>query len=157
MKFISNSPSQTKNFAKKIAKILVSKKKNFPKILALKGNLGAGKTTFLKGLAKALGIRERIISPTFILMRKHSFFDKKSKSKNYFYHFDCYRIQKPKEILDLGFKEIISNSKNIVAIEWAEKIKKILPKKVFWIEFKILGEKKREILVKLYKNARKNC
>jgi tRNA threonylcarbamoyladenosine biosynthesis protein TsaE len=147
MKFISNSPSQTKNFAKKIAKILISRK-NTSKILALKGNLGAGKTTFLKGFAKSLGIKEKIISPTFIIMRKHAFLNKKSKSKNYFYHFDCYRIQKQKEILDLGFKEIISDSQNIVAIEWAEKIKKILPKETFWLEFKILGKKKREILIK---------
>jgi tRNA threonylcarbamoyladenosine biosynthesis protein TsaE len=147
MKFISNSPSQTKNFAKKIAKILISRK-NSPKILALKGNLGAGKTTFLKGFAKALGIKEKIISPTFIIMRKHTFLNKKSKSKNYFYHFDCYRIQSEKEILNLGFKEIVSDPKNIAAIEWAEKIKKFLPKKTFWLEFKILDKKKREILFK---------
>ncbi len=147
MKFLSNSPSQTKNFAKKIAKILLSKK-TFPKILALRGNLGAGKTTFLKGLAKALGIKEKIISPTFIIMRKHRFLEKKSKSKNWFYHIDCYRIENEKEILNLGFKEIISHPKNIVAIEWAEKIKKILPKKTLWIEFKILNEKKREISLK---------
>jgi len=145
MRFISNSPSQTKNFAKKIAQILISKK-NLPKILALNGNLGAGKTTFLKSFAKSLGVKEKIVSPTFVIMRKHPFLNK--KSKNYFYHFDCYRIQNQKEILDLGFKEIISDPKNIVAIEWAEKIKRILPKGILLIEFKILSKKKREILFK---------
>ena len=61
------------------------------------------------------------------------------------YHFDCYRINKAKEILDLGFEEIISNPNNIVVIEWAERVKKILPKNTLWITFKFINEDKREI------------
>ena len=62
-----------------------------------------------------------------------------------FYHIDCYRIRKPKEILDLGFKEIISNPENIVAIEWADRIKKILPKNALVLKFKFIDKLKREI------------
>ncbi|PJA02377.1 tRNA (adenosine(37)-N6)-threonylcarbamoyltransferase complex ATPase subunit type 1 TsaE, partial [bacterium (Candidatus Gribaldobacteria) CG_4_10_14_0_2_um_filter_36_18] len=64
------------------------------------------------------------------------------------YHIDCYRIKKPEEILFLGFEEIISNPKNIVAIEWAEKVNKLLPKGSIILGFKIKGEKKREIKIK---------
>ena len=62
-----------------------------------------------------------------------------------FYHIDCYRISKPKEILDLGFKEIISNPQNIVAIEWADRIKKILPKKISILKFDFINRNQREI------------
>jgi len=65
----------------------------------------------------------------------------------YFYHIDCYRIKKPKEILDLGFKEVISSPKNIVTIEWADRIKKIIPKEAIWINFKFISKNAREIML----------
>jgi tRNA threonylcarbamoyladenosine biosynthesis protein TsaE len=145
-KFQTKSEKETENLGKKIGrKILKEKPSKIAKIIALEGDLGGGKTTFLKGFAKGLGIREKILSPTFIIFRKFEI--RNSKFKN-FYHVDCYRIEKIKEILNLGFREIIKDPKNIVAIEWAEKIKKILPKKVIKIKFKILGKKRREILIK---------
>ena len=104
-------------------------------ILALKGNLGSGKTTLTQGLAKALGIKKRITSPTFVILKRF---------KN-FYHIDCYRLRKPEEILELGFREIIANPKNIVVIEWPEKIKKLLPKQTIFLRFKFISEKQREI------------
>lgn len=113
-------------------------------VIALKGNLGSGKTTFLKGLAKGLGIKEKILSPTFIIIKKFNV--KKLKFKN-FYHIDCYRIHNTREILSLGFKEIIENPYNIVAIEWAERIKKIIPKNTVWIIFEILDKNERKIKI----------
>lgn len=65
-----------------------------------------------------------------------------------FYHVDCYRIEDPQEILNLGLKDIISNSKNIVAIEWVDKIKEILPESVMTIKFEFLSEKKRKITLR---------
>jgi tRNA threonylcarbamoyladenosine biosynthesis protein TsaE len=115
--------------------------------LALEGELGGGKTTFLKGFAKGLGIKEKILSPTFILIKKFNIEHQTSNFKH-FYHIDCYRIEKPKEILNLGFNEIIRNSKNIIAIEWADKIKKILPKRVIWIDFRFRNKSEREIKIK---------
>lgn len=106
-------------------------------IIALEGNLGSGKTTFIQGFAKGLGIKEKITSPTFVILKNF---------KN-FYHIDCYRIQTPEEILSIGFKEIISNPNNIVAIEWPEKIKKILPKNIIKIKFKFIDKNTRKIII----------
>ena len=138
----SHSAKETQNLAKKLA-ISLRKRKNSKKralILALEGDLGGGKTTFLQGFAKGLGIRQKILSPTFIIMRKFQI--PKSKFQK-FYHFDCYRIQKSKEILDLGWREIISNPQNIIAVEWADRIRKILPKKTTKIKFKFIDKNTR--------------
>ena len=124
---------------------VVHKKK--AQILALEGDLGGGKTTFLQGFAKGLGVEEKILSPTFVIMRKFRIKNKKSEFKN-FYHFDCYRIKKAEEVLTLGFREIVSDSKNIVAIEWADRIKKILPKNRISLRFEFLNKKTRKITLK---------
>jgi tRNA threonylcarbamoyladenosine biosynthesis protein TsaE len=138
-KFITQSPKETERLGEKIGKrISQIRLKNQAQIIALEGDLGGGKTTFLKGLAKGMGIKEKILSPTFLLIRKFQ----------NFYHIDCYRIKKPSEILKLGFRKIVKDPQNIVAIEWAERIKGILPRKILKIKFKILGKKKREILIK---------
>lgn len=113
-------------------------------VLALNGDLGAGKTTFLQGFAQGLGIAEVVNSPTFVIMK--SFKLQASSFKN-FYHFDCYRLETPEEILELGFKEIISSPENIVAIEWPEKIAGILPERVISIHFEHAGENKRELTI----------
>jgi len=136
--YISSSPFKTRKFAEKFARQIL-KQKTLPQaiIVCLCGELGSGKTTFLQGFAKGLGIKEKILSPTFIIMRKF---------KNFF-HFDCYRIENPKEILSLGFKEIINNPSNIISIEWADRIKKILPPKKYEIKFQILGRNKRKIKI----------
>ena len=139
IKCLSKSPGQTKKLGETLAKeILKEKKQKKAFVLGLKGDLGGGKTTFLQGFARGLGIKEKITSPTFIIMKKFS----------NFYHFDCYRIRKPKELLDLGFKEIISNPQNIVAIEWAEKVRKILPKEVLILTFEFINKRTREIVLK---------
>ena len=76
---------------------------------------------------------------------------KDSRFKN-FYHIDCYRIKEPKELLGLGFKEIISNPQNIVAIEWVGRIKKILPRNILVIKFKFANKTTRKIsFLKQYK------
>ena len=115
-------------------------------VLALMGDLGSGKTTFAQMFAKALGIDEKIKSPTFIIMRKHKL--KHEAQFKYFYHFDVYRIHSEKEILNLRWEEIINNPQNIVLVEWADKIEKILPKKCVKIEFEHLRGDKREIQIK---------
>lgn len=146
--FYSYSPSQTRKIGEELAKKWrKDKMKKTSLIIALKGDLGTGKTTFLQGFAKGLVLKEKILSPTFLIMRK---FDLKPQISNfeYFYHFDCYRIKKAKEILNLGFKKIISFPQNIVAIEWAEKIKKILPKNTIWVEFKFIDKRVRKIIIK---------
>ena len=145
---LTNSPSRTRKIANILAQeILGTKLKKTALVLALEGELGAGKTTFLQGFARGLGIKEKILSPTFVIMRKFKIRKKSCDFAN-FYHIDCYRIGKAKEILDLGFREIILNPRNIVAIEWADRIKKILPKNTLALKFKFIDKLKREIVVK---------
>lgn len=103
-------------------------------ILALDGNLGAGKTTFVKGIAKGLGIKKNICSPTFVIMNQYSL---KNKAIKYLYHLDAYRLKSKKDLENIAFFDIINNPENIVVIEWANKIKKYLPKKIINIKFLI--------------------
>jgi len=144
--YLSESALQTKRigkiFAKKVFKINGLQK---AVIIGLEGDLGGGKTTFLQGFAKGLGIKEKILSPTFVIMKKFGI--SKPGFKN-FYHFDCYRIERIKDISELGFKKIVSNPQNVVAFEWADRIKKILPRDSIWIKFKFINKNKREIVIK---------
>ena len=143
MKILTKSARETQklaeNLAKKPAFVKTTAGKGKAVVLALVGNLGGGKTTFLQGFAKGLGIKEKINSPTFVIMKRF---------RN-FYHFDCYRIQKAKEILDLGWKDIINNPKNIVAVEWADRIESLLPKTRILIQFETVGKNRRRIKIGL--------
>lgn len=130
---ISNSEKETKKFAENLAKKISG-------VVALIGELGAGKTTFVQGFAKGIGIKEKIISPTFVLIKQH----KIPKPKKTLFHIDLYRLEKP-SVLELGLKDLFKDPNNLILIEWAEKIKKSLPKNTTFIEFKSLGENKREI------------
>jgi len=152
-KFVSCNTEDTGIFAKETANdILVGKigrKFNEALVLALTGDLGSGKTTFAQNFAEALEIKEKIKSPTFIIFRKSKVKNKKWIEKCFenFYHFDVYRIHNEKEILNLGWEEIVSNPKNIVLAEWADKIENILPKNCVKIIFKHLMGDKREITI----------
>ena len=143
--FLSKSPSETKKIGRDLAKKI---KKDGPKnkacVLALEGDLGGGKTTFLQGFAKGLGTEEKILSPTFVIMKRFKIPDPGFKD---FYHLDCYRPKDAGEILDLGFSEILLCPGNIVAVEWSEKIKKILPENAIRIEFRFIDDKKRKITI----------
>ena len=147
---------QTQELGESFAKeILKQGAKETAVVLALQGDLGGGKTTFLQGFAKGLNIQDKILSPTFVIYKKFNIPKNRRSSvltNKYLYHFDCYRINNPEEILELGFKEIISDSKNIVAIEWPEKIKKYLPKNTITIDFKFIDDQTREITVTLDKS-----
>ncbi len=140
MPMVSHSKSQTQklaaNLAKRLSKIRPERSRRAT-IIALQGELGSGKTTFVQGFCKALGVRHGVTSPTFIIMRHHM------AANKHIYHFDLYRIGNAKELGILGFKKIISNPESIVLIEWPEKIKKILPKNTIWINFEH-GKKENE-------------
>jgi len=113
-----------------------------PFLLALEGNLGSGKTTLLKGFARGLGIEEEITSPTFLIYKNYPLRGGRS-----FYHFDVYRVNE-EDVLSLGFREIVSQGGNIVAVEWSDRIKNILPEKRMDILFKLLSPERRELIIK---------
>ncbi|MFH1510010.1 MAG: tRNA (adenosine(37)-N6)-threonylcarbamoyltransferase complex ATPase subunit type 1 TsaE [Candidatus Nealsonbacteria bacterium] len=145
--FITKNVDQTKRAGELLAKeLLLNKSKRGSLVLSLNGYLGGGKTTFLQGFAKGLGLKEKILSPTFVILKRF----KLTKNKNYnnFYHIDCYRIQNSKEMLSLGIKEILKDPKNIVGIEWAERIKNILPKEVIILQFDVIEKDKRKLTLK---------
>ena len=115
-------------------------------VLGLRGDLGAGKTTFVQGFLEGLGSKKRALSPTFIIMRRHAL--RHEKFSNIF-HIDAYRLKKAEDIAALELKDALANPKNIILIEWADRVKKLLPKGVVWLEFRH-GKKKseRSIMIK---------
>ena len=123
-KYISKSEQGTKQFAQRFAR------KTKSKIFALTGELGAGKTIFIQGFAKGLGIKDKIISPTFVLIRQH----KIPNTGEVLYHIDLYRLENIKSLESLGLGEILTDPNNIVLIEWAEKARQLLPKDTIKID-----------------------
>ncbi len=141
----SFSSAATKRLARELVRdILTRGTARRAVVVGLDGPLGSGKTTFIQGFFGGLGLRRKALSPTFILMRKLSFRDKQLKTV---FHFDLYRIKNQREMLQFGFKEIIRNPHNIVLIEWANKLKKVLPPTTIWLEFEH-GSKENERLIK---------
>lgn len=145
MEIITKNAGETQAFGEKIGRNLISQKIK-SKIFCLYGDLGAGKTTFIQGLAKGLGIKKRITSPTFMFVKQYEMRDVPDRSHlSRFYHIDLYRIEKTEEADGLGLEEIFNEPKTIIAIEWAERIKKILPKERTDIYFQYLDNDQRKI------------
>jgi tRNA threonylcarbamoyladenosine biosynthesis protein TsaE len=142
----TKSSEETKGFAEALLKewLKINRNKSSNWLVCLEGDLGRGKTTFVQGLAKELGVKETVNSPTFLIMKKYSS-SKQANKKYTLYHFDCYRMLNYKEITDLGWEEIIEGKNNIIIIEWPEKVKKILPPKKLAIKFEFVDENTRKI------------
>ena len=144
-KITTHSPQQTQRLAQQLSSQLKG-----GEVLALVGELGAGKTEFTKGLAKAFGVKQAITSPTFVLMKVYEGKRKKEKGKRTedvrLVHIDCYRLQSPEELVDIGAAEYFGQKDTVVIIEWADRVKKILPRQVVWVKFK-LGKKGNERMI----------
>ncbi len=124
--------NDVETFAKSFAKTLRG-----GEVIALIGPLGAGKTTFTKHLGKALGIKRTITSPTFILSQdfETTLINKASGKKIVFHHLDLYRLNSPAEAALIGLEEFWGKPGTITVIEWADKIKTLLPKHTIAIHF----------------------
>lgn len=131
----SNSSDETKRIGEGIGKEIKD-----GGIVCLFGNLGSGKTTLTQGIAKGLGVEQNIVSPTFILMRRYEIGDR------FLFHIDLYRLNNIEEVKGLGIEEILEDPKNIVIIEWPEKIIDALPRRRREIRISSLSETEREIL-----------
>ena len=145
MIYHSISPKETQkiaeNLAVKITKSLVFSKPKEARVITLEGELGAGKTTFVQAFAKALGVKSKIKSPTFNILKKYQI----PNSSRFIYHIDCYRLKDHKEAVLIGIKEIFKEKGSIVLVEWPERIKKILPKKLVLIHIDHIDKEKRKI------------
>ncbi len=107
--------------------------KNNAHVLALQGDLGAGKTAFVKEIGKVLTIEETITSPTFVIMKSYPI-----KSHPFFKtltHIDAYRIESDDEMRVLGFEELLKDPTRLVCIEWPEKIERLIPEDAYPISF----------------------
>ena len=126
MKKVSKNIKETAEIAKIFLEKILKDKKNTKNatLVCLSGDLGAGKTAFTQGAAKYLGVKNKIVSPTFVIMKKYSL---KSKKHKFLFHLDAYRLKNEKELLNLGWKEIVGNKDHLVFIEWPENVRKIIP------------------------------
>ncbi len=140
-KIISRNEEETVNFGIKLAK-----KMKGGEVLAFSGNLGAGKTKLIQGLAKGLGVPGRVNSPTFNILKMYRI-NRPGKIKA-FCHIDAYRLNSGKDLTVLGIEELFGRLEVVTAIEWAEKVKEILPLKALKINIDYFSENKRKISLK---------
>jgi tRNA threonylcarbamoyladenosine biosynthesis protein TsaE len=137
MEVVTKSVEETQNFAKELAKDFKGN------IIALSGDLGAGKTAFAQGFAEGLGIKDKIISPTFVLIRQH----KIPNSKKVLYHVDLYRLEHENSIRELGLEELFVDSDAITLIEWAERAGNLIPSSATKIDIEVTDETSRKIKI----------
>ena len=154
--FTTASSKQTQKLGEILAKELKG-----GEIICLSGELGSGKTTFAQGVLKGLGAKGPYTSPTFVVMKEYkirtslqgSTFPLSAAASNYsrsnlsIYHIDAYRVG-AKDILDLGWEEIIAGKNNVVIVEWAERIKNIIPRDAIWLGFEHMKDDERKISIK---------
>lgn len=155
-KYLTNNSLETRSLGEKLAESL--KKGD---VLLLYGDLGAGKTTFVQGLAKGFNIADRILSPTFVLIRQYKIpypspllkreGDERKSSRQArtinLYHIDLYRIETHTEIESLGLEEVFRQDGSIAVIEWADRLSDFKQKKGYKIWFNYIGKDKREIII----------
>jgi len=131
--------SQTKEVAEEILQRLGAAEGG-ARVLALSGELGAGKTTLVQHIAKLLGVTLPITSPTFVVMKQYDLFE---GGFVHLYHIDAYRIESESELEPLHFGTILKEKQALIIIEWAERIKTILPGDTIWITITHNGTKRR--------------
>lgn len=139
MQYMTKTSEETKQLGRKVGESLRG-----GEVLCFYGNLGAGKTTFLTGLIPYFTGKKRILSPTFIIVRHYSAAHAAIKN---IYHIDLYRLEKSEELTHVGLNEFIHKPDTIVAIEWAERLGELLPKKRVDLRFEILENDERIITI----------
>jgi len=142
MKIISKSLKETEKIARDFVEKEFVKNRESAFVVGFYGDLGSGKTAFTQAAAKCLGVKETVTSPTFVIEKiyklDHQDFD-------HLIHIDAYRLKGGDELLHLGWEEIAKNPKNIIFIEWPERIAEILPNDIKKIQLTFVDENTREI------------
>lgn len=140
MKKLTHNTEETKALANQFVEAL--SQGDSAVVVALNGDLGSGKTTFSQFIGDALGVHTAIQSPTFLIEK---IYELHNKPWQHLIHIDAYRLEREEELLHLGWKEITSRKENIILVEWAERIKNILPDNTIYISFTHVDENSREI------------
>ena len=137
--FITNNIKETNKVANDLATNLES-----GQLITLSGNLGAGKTVFVKALAAGLGISETITSPTFVLMKSYKVEYKKIKQ---LIHVDCYRLDGIEDVSDIGLQDFLNDPQTLVVIEWADKLDNLPKKNRIDVKIESLGQDERKVVI----------
>lgn len=127
-----------------VERVLTALKKNETgaSVIALHGDLGAGKTTFVQALGQTLGVTEAITSPTFTIMKGY---ETANTEFTTLIHMDAYRLESEAELEPLRFADILALPRTLVCIEWAEKIKQALPEHMLNLTFNVVDETTRSV------------
>jgi tRNA threonylcarbamoyladenosine biosynthesis protein TsaE len=145
--YITKTAAQTKKLGNLLAKSICNEPVGGQAlVLLLRGDLGAGKTNFVQGLARGLGIKDTVNSPTFVIFKIYPLKKNRAGFKN-FYHVDCYRLGESAALKGIGIEKIMADPKNLVAIEWPKVSQKLLGGNFIRLAFEVLGKNERRITV----------
>lgn len=141
------SPSELTEKAQEILDTVIAQCEDGNKacVVGLSGELGAGKTTFVKEVARSFGITEAVTSPTFLIEKIYQLPEKAPYTR--LVHIDAYRLESGDDLRGLGFEELISDPNNLILIEWPEHVSDVLPSHTRTLAFTVTGEERREITV----------
>jgi tRNA threonylcarbamoyladenosine biosynthesis protein TsaE len=131
----THSPEETHAAGARLAETLVA-----GDVVALTGELGAGKTCFTQGIARGLGVTGRAVSPTFVLVNEY-------RGRLAVHHVDAYRTESLTELLDLGLDELFSGD-GVTIVEWADKLRPLLPARTIHVHIEGLGDEPRTITIR---------
>ncbi len=137
LEFISRSPTQTQRLGARLGVHLQG-----GDVIALEGELGSGKTVFTQGIGRGWGATSRLVSPTYILIRRHE----RPQDRLKLYHIDLYRLASLTEIIDLGIEELLGARDTVCVVEWASRAPEVFPDEHLWVTLRWLGEYRRALL-----------
>ncbi len=144
MEFVTHSVEETEAAAEQLVAWLLARRgtQGTGTLVALSGELGAGKTAFVKGVAKALGITESVTSPTFVLEKVYKI---ETEPFSHLIHIDAYRLEGGGELNAIGWHEAVTNPKNLIFVEWPEKVADEMPNRALTLNFEVIDPETRKI------------
>ncbi len=141
---ISRSPTQTRRIGMRLGEMLMP-----GDVIGLEGNLGAGKTTLVQGIASGWGSYDSVSSPTYVLVNVYRRLDRKQ-----LFHLDAFRLKSPEEAIDLDIDAMLDQGPLLV--EWADKIEEALPEEFLWINMRFINDEQRDFIVHARGDRHKN-
>jgi len=141
---ISRSPTQTRRIGMRLGEMLLP-----GDVIGLEGNLGAGKTTLVQGIASGWGSYDSVSSPTYVLVNVYRRLDRKQ-----LFHLDAFRLTSPEEAIDLDIDAMLDQGPLLV--EWADRIEEALPEDLLWVNMRFINDEQRDFIVHARGDRHKN-